>query len=127
MNLMSVFFAVMLYSAPAGLNLYIATSTALGPGRAAVHQAQDRRGRKGQGRRRCRGRQARRTAEAGATAKAVSAVAGRQKSLAERIQAWVQKKIEQGRQAEDQRPQGQAQAQVTAMTKSETRMTIKKQ
>ena len=30
MNLMSVFFAMMLYSAPSGLNLYIATSTVLG-------------------------------------------------------------------------------------------------
>lgn len=100
MNLMSVFFALMLYSAPAGLNLYIATSTALG----LVEQRYIKR------------RIARMDAEKAAadavaakpgappdpqaTAKAVSAVVGRKKSLGEQLRAWVEKKIEDGRQAQ---------------------------
>jgi YidC/Oxa1 family membrane protein insertase len=102
MNLMSVFFALMLYSAPAGLNLYIATSTALG----LVEQRYIKR-------RIAHADAVKAAADATAAkpgtppddkkpAKAVSAVAGRNKSLGERIQAWVHKKIDQGRQAEDQ-------------------------
>ncbi len=101
MNLMSVFFAVMLYSAPAGLNLYIATSTALGLVEQRYIKRKIAREKKEKDERAAEAAKAGAPPKPGVTAKPVSAVAGRQKSLAERAQAWVQKTIEQGRQAEE--------------------------
>jgi YidC/Oxa1 family membrane protein insertase len=94
MNLMSVFFALMLYSLPSGLCLYISVSSFLG----FFEQ------------RYLKKRFA--AAEASAAAKpgepsppkppkkAGSLVAGRHKTIAERIEAWLQKRREKGKKSE---------------------------
>jgi YidC/Oxa1 family membrane protein insertase len=98
MNLMSIFFALILYSAPAGLNLYIATSTFLG----VLEQRYIKKNLAAEEKLKevlvLAGGE---PAAPGKTAKQVSLVAGRRKSLGERLQAWMQRKMEEGRRARE--------------------------
>jgi YidC/Oxa1 family membrane protein insertase len=96
MSFMSVFFALILYSAPSGLNLYIATSTFLG----VIEQRYIKK-RLTEEEKLKEAALAEAEKSGGPAAKQVAMVAGRRKSIAERVQAWVQKKVEQGRHAQD--------------------------
>jgi YidC/Oxa1 family membrane protein insertase len=100
MNFMSVFLALVLYSAPAGLNLYMATSTFLG----VIEQRHIKK-------QLAEAEKIKAAALAAGElepepAKQVSRLSGRKKSLGERLQAWVQKKIEEGKKAQERDPRG---------------------
>ena len=88
MNLMSVFFALMLYSLPSGLCLYISVSSFMG----FFEQRYLKKKFAAAG-----------SAKPGEPSppkppkKAGSLVAGRDKSIAERIEAWLQKRLEKGK------------------------------
>jgi YidC/Oxa1 family membrane protein insertase len=94
MNFMSIFFAIMLYSAPAGLNLYIATSTFLG----VIEQRYLKKRLAEQEKLKAAALVA--GAPEPAAAKQVASATGRSKSFSERLRMWVEKKVEQGRKAE---------------------------
>ena len=102
MNFMSLFLALVLYSAPAGLNLYMATSTFLGVIEQRHIKKQLAEAEKVKAAALATG------AAEPEPAKQVSRLSGRKKSLGDRLQAWVHKKIEEGRKAQerDQRGKG---------------------
>lgn len=92
MKFMPVFLAVVLYSAPSGLCLYIFTSTALGflENRFFRHRWIEAAKAKEEGVE---------PPEPGGPARQKSLVAGRRKSLSERVEAWVRRRMDQGGQA----------------------------